>query len=67
MVPTSRAGYLVRMRSTVANVLYVAVMAAVIVGLDAVFFRRRFLARLMVNIDVVLVFVACYLRVLRRP
>jgi hypothetical protein len=51
----------------VAIVLYVAVMIAVIVGLDVVFFRNRFWERLTVNIGIVLVFVAFYLRFLRRP
>jgi hypothetical protein len=48
-------------------VLYVLAMAAVIVGVDVVFFRNRFKERLIVNIGIVLVFVAFYLRFLRRP
>jgi hypothetical protein len=53
----------------VANVLYVVAMAAVIVGVDFVFFRNRFRfwERLTVNIGIVLVFAAFYLRFLRRP
>jgi len=51
----------------VTGVLYVVVMAAVIVGVDFAFFRNRFWERLTVNIGVVLVFVAFYLRFLRRP
>jgi hypothetical protein len=51
----------------VAVVLYVLAMAALIVGVDVAFFRNRFWERLMVNIGIVLVFVACYLRFLRRP
>ncbi len=51
----------------VAAVLYVVVMAAVIVGVDIVFFRNRFWERLTVNIGIVLVFAAFYLRFLRRP
>jgi preprotein translocase subunit SecE len=51
----------------VAIVLYVVAMAAVIVGVDFGFFRHRFWERLMVNIGIVLVFVAFYLRFLRRP
>ena len=48
-------------------VLYVATMAAVIVGVDLAFFRHRlwFLERLLVNIGIVLVFAAFYLRFLR--
>jgi hypothetical protein len=50
-----------------AVVLYVVAMAAVIVGVDFVFFRNRFWERLAVNIGIVLVFAAFYLRFLRRP
>jgi uncharacterized membrane protein len=49
----------------VALVLYVAAMAAVIVGVDLMFFRNRFWERLTVNIGIVLVFAAFYLRFLR--
>ena len=47
--------------------LYTAAMAAVIVGVDLVFFRNRFWERLTVNIGIVLVFAAFYLRFVRRP
>jgi len=50
----------------VSVALYVVAMAAVIVGLDFVFFRNRFWERLIVNIGVVLVFGAFYLRFLNR-
>ncbi len=50
-----------------AVVLYGVVMATVIVGVDFVFFRNRFWERLTVNIGIVLVFAAFYLRFLRRP
>ena len=50
------------MSRQVAVVLYEASMAAVIVGVDVVFFRNRFWERLMVNIGIVLVFAAFYLR-----
>jgi len=46
-------------------VLYVAAMAAVIVGVDVLVFRNRFWERLMVNVGIVLVFAAFYLRFLR--
>ncbi len=49
------------------GVLYVVAMAAVIVGVDVLFFKDRFRARLTVNIGIVLVFLAFYLRFLRRP
>lgn len=51
----------------VAIILYVVAIAAVIVGVDFVFIRNRFWERLMVNIGIVLVFAAFYLRFLRRP
>ena len=51
----------------VAVVLYVVAMAAVIVGVDFVFFRNLFWERLTVNIGIVLVFAVFYLRFLRRP
>jgi ABC-type uncharacterized transport system permease subunit len=51
----------------VAVGLYVVAMAAVIVGVDLVFFRSRFWERLTANIGIVLVFAAFYLRFLRRP
>jgi hypothetical protein len=50
----------------VTVVLYLVAMAAVIVGVDVAFFRNRFWERLMVNIGIVLVFAAFYLRFLRR-
>jgi len=40
----------------IAAVLYVVAMAAVIVGVDFMFFRNRFWERLIVNIGIVLVF-----------
>jgi hypothetical protein len=50
----------------IAVALYVAAMVAVIVGVDFGFFRNRFWERLAVNIGIVLVFAAFYLRFLRR-
>jgi len=51
----------------VVVVLYAVAMAAIIVGVDFMFFRNRFWQRLTVNIGIVLVFAAFYLRFLRRP
>ena len=51
----------------IAVVLYVTAMVAVIVGVDFVFFRNRFWERLIVNIGIVLVFGAFYLRFLMPP
>jgi hypothetical protein len=53
------------MGKQVAVALYVAAMVALIVGLDIAFFRNRFWERLMVNIGIVLVFGAFYLRFLK--
>jgi hypothetical protein len=51
----------------IAIVLYVLAMAAVIVGVDFTFFRNRFWERLIVNVGLVLVFGAFYLRFFRHP
>ncbi|MGC2365622.1 MAG: hypothetical protein WA555_11450 [Candidatus Sulfotelmatobacter sp.] len=64
---TGREGHWTEMGKQVTGVLYVVAMAAVIVGVDFVFFRNRFWERLTVNIGIVLVFVAFYSRFLRRP
>jgi hypothetical protein len=48
-------------------VLYVLAMVAVVVGVDILFFRHYFWERLAVNVGIVLVFVAFYLRFLKRP
>ena len=58
---------LAKMGRQVTAVLYVVAMIAVIVGLDFMFFRNRFWERLIVNIGIVLVFAAFYLRFLRPP
>ncbi len=49
-----------------AVVLYVVVLIAVVVGVDLLFFRNRLWERLIVNIGIVLVFAAFYLRFLNR-
>jgi hypothetical protein len=46
---------------------YIAVLIAVIVSVDIVFFRHHFWERLMVNIGIVLVFTAFYFRFLKNP
>jgi uncharacterized membrane protein YfcA len=51
----------------IAAVLYAAAMAAVIVGVDLIFFRNRFWERLIVNIGIVLVFGAFYMRFFMPP
>ena len=49
-----------------AVVLCVVAMAAVIVGVDVVFFRHHVWPRLMTNIGIVLLFAAFYFRFLLR-
>jgi len=46
----------------VATALYVLALVAVVVGLDVLFFRHHFWARLAANVGIVLVFAAFYLR-----
>jgi hypothetical protein len=48
-------------------VLYVLVLIAVVVSVDLLFFKNRFWERLIVNIGIVLVFAAFYLRFLKNP
>lgn len=50
-----------------AIVLYVLAMVALVVGVDILFFRHHFWERLLVNVGIVLVFGAFYLRFLKRP
>ena len=47
-------------------VLYVLALVTVVVGVDVLVFRHRFWERLMVNVGIVLVFAAFYLRFLKR-
>lgn len=53
------------MSSKVSVALFVFVMIAVVVSVDVLFFRHHFWQRLMVNIGIVLVFGAFYLRFLK--
>jgi hypothetical protein len=54
------------MRRQAATVLYVLAMVAVVVGADVLFFKHQFWERLIVNISIVLVFGAFYMRFLKR-
>jgi hypothetical protein len=49
------------------GVLYSVVLISVVVSVDLLFFKSRFWERLMVNIGIVLVFAAFYLRFLKNP
>ena len=42
-------------------------LIAVVVGVDLLFFRHYFWERLIVNVGIVMVFAACYLRFLKHP
>lgn len=55
------------MSRTAAGVLYLIAMIVVIVGVDVAIFRNHFWARLIVNVGIVLVFGAFYLRFIGRP
>jgi hypothetical protein len=48
-----------------AVALYVLALVGVVVGVDVLFFRDRFWERLLVNVGIVMVFAAFYLRFLR--
>jgi hypothetical protein len=49
-----------------AIVLYVLAMVGVVVGVDILFLRHQLWVRLAVNVGIVLVFAAFYLRFLKR-
>jgi hypothetical protein len=55
------------MTRNMSVVLYILVLIAVVVSVDLLFFKNRFWERLMVNIGIVLVFTAFYLRFLKNP
>jgi hypothetical protein len=46
---------------------FLVVMIVVVVGADLLFFRHHVLERLLVNIGIVLVFLAFFMRFLRNP
>ena len=46
-------------------VLYVLALVVVVVAVDLLFFKHRFLARLLANVGIVLVFTAFYLRFMK--
>ena len=48
-------------------VLYIVVLIAVVVSVDLLFFKNHVWERLIVNIGIVLVFAAFYLRFLKNP
>ena len=54
------------MSGRTAVVFYVLTMVAIVVGVDILFFRHHLWLRLIVNVGVVLVFLAFYWRLLKR-
>jgi hypothetical protein len=54
------------MRHTTATLLFVLLLVVVVVGADVLFFRHHFVARLIANIGIVLVFAAFGLTFLRK-
>ena len=50
-----------------AVVLYVLALVAVVVSVDVLFFRHHPSERLIANVGIVVLFVAFYLRFLKRP
>ena len=57
----------IEMTRNMSVVLYILVLIAVVVSVDLLFFKNRFWERLIVNIGIVLVFAAFYLRFLKNP
>ena len=57
----------IEMSRNTSVALFVSALVAVVVSVDLLFFRNRFWERLMVNIGIVLVFAAFYLRFLKNP
>lgn len=53
------------MDKLVTHVIFVLLMVAIIVAVDVLFFRHHLWYRLMVNVGIVLVAVAFYLRFLK--
>lgn len=65
--PEGRMEYRGSMGKQAVVVLYVLALVVVVVGVDVLFFRNRFWERLLVNVGIVLVFSAFYLRFLKHP
>ena len=51
----------------VVGVLYVLAMVGIVVGVDVLFLRHNFWARLIVNVGIVVLFGVVYWKFLRRP
>jgi len=55
------------MPKNIHAVLYALIMIAVVVSVDLLFFKDHVWERLIANIGIVLVFIAFYLRFLKKP
>ena len=55
------------MTRNISVVLYIVLLIGVVVSVDLLFFKNRFWERLIVNIGIVLVFAAFYLRFFKNP
>jgi uncharacterized membrane protein len=55
------------MKRNIYGVLFALIMMAVVVSVDLLFFKNHSWERLIANIGIVLVFVAFYLRFLKKP
>ena len=53
------------MEKSITLIIFIALMVAIIISVDILFFRQHVWARLLVNIGIVLIFAALYLRFLR--
>ena len=53
---------MIKLDKTMISVFYLLLLIVIIVALDVLIFRYDFWARLIVNIGIVLVFIAFYLR-----
>jgi len=65
--PVNMFQWKIEMTKNMSVVLYIVVLIAVVVSVDLLFFKNRFWERLIVNIGIVLVFAAFYLRFLKNP
>ena len=57
----------IEMTRNIYGVLFALIMIAVVVSVDLLFFKNHSWERLIANIGIVLVFVAFYLRFLKKP
>jgi len=47
--------------------VFIVLMVVVVIGVDILFFRNFFWGRLAMNVGIVLIFIAFYLRFLKHP